>query len=392
MFRATLALALFVTTAYAQTETGSVYGSVTDPSGAVVPSATVRLINVDRGTETQLATGSRGFYSFADVPPGHYRMEVEKSGFKLVRLDGLTVNVQENLERDFRLEFGTASESVTVKADPVDVNTTDGSVSTVVDRHLIDNLPLNGRTFQTLIALAPGVVLTADGFRRPGPIQRERPARRRQLLHHGRSQRQLRRHRLLPSGADCWRSVARVECIRAAPIALFRWMRCRNFACRPPRLLRSSGALPVGRSRLSLARERTRFMARCSNTSGTTCSTPTTGSSNYNGLPKPEERQNDFGGVFGGPIIKDKTFFFFSYEGLRLRQPVTQETVVPDAASRQDKRQSGDAAVFECVSDRRTGPNAPDVGPEPHISTAAIRIPPRSMLTASAWITRSTRI
>src|SRR5262249_53861305 len=56
---------------------------------------------------------------------------------------------------------------------------------------------------------------------------------------------------------------------------------------------------------------------------------------NFNHLRKPEERQNDFGGVFGGPIFKDKTFFFFSYEGLRLRQPITQETLVPDAASRQ---------------------------------------------------------
>ena len=56
---------------------------------------------------------------------------------------------------------------------------------------------------------------------------------------------------------------------------------------------------------------------------------------NFNGLAKPEERQNDFGGVVGGPIRKDKTFFFFSYEGLRLRQPSTQETAVPDALSRQ---------------------------------------------------------
>src|SRR5262249_51465851 len=56
---------------------------------------------------------------------------------------------------------------------------------------------------------------------------------------------------------------------------------------------------------------------------------------NFNGLTKPAERQNDFGGVFGGPVIKNKTFFFFSYEGLRLRQPVTQQSVVPDAASRQ---------------------------------------------------------
>src|SRR5262249_35561299 len=56
---------------------------------------------------------------------------------------------------------------------------------------------------------------------------------------------------------------------------------------------------------------------------------------NFNNLAKPQERLNDFGGVFGGPILKDKTFFFFSYEGLRLRQPSTQQSIVPDAASRQ---------------------------------------------------------
>ena len=61
---------------------------------------------------------------------------------------------------------------------------------------------------------------------------------------------------------------------------------------------------------------------------------------NYNGLAKPEERQNDFGGVFGGPVVKDKTFFFFSYEGLRLRQPTSQQTVVPDDASRQQAQAS----------------------------------------------------
>ena len=62
---------------------------------------------------------------------------------------------------------------------------------------------------------------------------------------------------------------------------------------------------------------------------------------NFNDLPKPAERQNDFGGVIGGPIIRDKTFFFFSYEGLRLRQPATQETVVPDSDSRQVQTPAG---------------------------------------------------
>ena len=98
--------------ARAQTETGTIYGSVTDPTGAVVPGATVRLIDVDRGTKTDIATGSGGFYTLADVRPGHYQMEVEKSGFKLFRLTEITVNVQHNLEENFKLAVGSASETI----------------------------------------------------------------------------------------------------------------------------------------------------------------------------------------------------------------------------------------------------------------------------------------
>ena len=82
--------------------------------------------------------------------------------------------------------------------------------------------------------------------------------------------------------------------------------------------------------------------------------------SNFNHLPKPADRQNDFGGVFGGPILKDKTFFFFSYEGLRLHQPVTQTTAVPDAAS----RQQAPAAMQPFLNAYPIPPpGAPEVGP-----------------------------
>src|ERR1700756_644345 len=128
-----------ISPANAQTETGTVYGSVADPTGAVVPNAAIRLIDIDRGTQTEVATGNSGFYSFADVRPGHYRMEVEKSGFKTVRLTGITVNVQDNLEENLKLAVGSASEAITVTANSANVNTTDGTVSTVVDRTFADN-------------------------------------------------------------------------------------------------------------------------------------------------------------------------------------------------------------------------------------------------------------
>src|SRR5215469_1933026 len=146
--------------AHCQTETATIRGTVADSTGAVIREANVRLIDIDRGLRTEVATESTGFYTFAGLRPGHYRMEVEKSGFKLVRLTGITVNVQDNVEEDFRLDVGSASEAITVVANAANVNTTDGTVSTLVDRTFADSIPLNGRSFQTLIMLTPGVVLT----------------------------------------------------------------------------------------------------------------------------------------------------------------------------------------------------------------------------------------
>ena len=334
MFRATLALALFVTTAYAQTETGSVYGSVTDPSGAVVPDATVRLIDVDRGTKTALATGKSGFYSFPNVRPSHYRMEVEKSGFKLVRLDGMTVNVQDNLERNFRLEVGPASQSVTVTADSVDVNTTDGTVSTVVDRHLIDNLPLNGRTFQTLIALAPGVVLTPTAFDDQGQFSVN-------------GQRADANYFTVDGVSANFGVTGYFPLLQAAGGALPALSvsggtnslvsvdATQEFRVQTSSYAPEYGRTPGGQVAIVTRSGTNAFHGTLFEYFRNSALDSNDWFANYNGLPKPAERQNDFGGVFGGPLLKDKTFFFFSYEGLRLRLPSTQETVVPDTPSRQ---------------------------------------------------------
>src|SRR5215470_7047564 len=79
--------------AHGQTETATIRGTVADSTGAVIRESNVRLIDIDRGLRTEVATGSTGFYTFASVRPGHYQLEVEKSGFKIVRLTGITTNV-----------------------------------------------------------------------------------------------------------------------------------------------------------------------------------------------------------------------------------------------------------------------------------------------------------
>ena len=354
-----------VSPAHGQTETATIHGSVTDPTGAVVANATVRLLDIDRGIKSEVATDSSGFYSFASVRPGRYRMEVEKAGFKLARLTGITVNVQDNLGQNFKLDVGSASETITVEANAVKVNTTDGTVSTVVDRTFADDIPLNGRTFQTLIMLTPGVVLTQTAADDQGQFS--------------------------VNGQRADANYFAVDGVSA------------NFGVTGyfPLTQTAGGALPAlsaqgGTNSLVSVDAMQEFRVQTSSfapefgrTPGGQVSIVTRSGTNdfhgtlfeyfrndvldandwFNGytnnppVQKAEERQNDFGGVFGGPIIKDKTFFFFSYEGLRLRQPVTQETVVPDAASRQVQTPDGITIRPYLNAYPMPLPNAPDVAP-----------------------------
>src|SRR6266851_3330537 len=146
----------------AQTETATVSGLVTDRTAAAVSGAEVRLQSVERGTVTTTTTNDAGIYFFPTVHPGQYQISVQKQGFKQIDLLGLIVNVQDHIEQNFRLQIGSVAESVTVNANDLKINTTDATVSTVVDRQFAENIPMNGRSFQTLIELTPGVALTSS--------------------------------------------------------------------------------------------------------------------------------------------------------------------------------------------------------------------------------------
>src|SRR6266702_5988358 len=149
---------IFATLSFAQTETGTVSGLITDETGAVVLGAEVKLQSVERGTVATTTTNDAGIYVFASVHPGQYQVTVHKPGFKQVDLLGMIVNIQDHIEQNFRLQIGSVAESVTVEANDLKINTTDASVSTVIDQSYIKNMPLNGRSFQDLILLTPGVV------------------------------------------------------------------------------------------------------------------------------------------------------------------------------------------------------------------------------------------
>jgi hypothetical protein len=320
-----------------QSTNGSLTGRVVDPSKARIEGATVTAITAGTNTRNETTTKAAGEYYLPNLPPGAYQIEVEKRGFKKLIKPDVILHVQDSLNIDFEMTLGSASENVTVEAGTALINTESATVSTVVDRTFADNLPLNGRTFQTLIMLTPGVVVTQTAFDDQGQFS--------------------------VNGQRADANYFTIDGVSA------------NFGVTGyfPLVQAAGGALPAltvsgGTNSLVSVDAMEEFRVQASSfapefgrTPGGQISIATRSGTNafhgslfeyfrndvldandwFNGytneppLPKPEERQNDFGGTFGGPIIGDRTFFFFSYEGLRLRQPSTQETVVPDHASRQ---------------------------------------------------------
>jgi len=316
-----------------QSETGTIYGSVTDPSGALVPSATVRLIDADRGNKAEIATGNNGFYTLPDIHPGYYQMEVEKSGFKTVHVTGIVINVQHNLEQNFTLTIGSASEVITVTANAVSMNTADGTVNTLIDNRFVENMPLNGRSFSGLIDLTPGVVLVPNNFFEQGQfsVNGQRP------------------------DANYF-TVDGVSANLGTPAGA-------NFGQGGTGQLPATSAFGGMSNLVSLDAlqefqiQTSSFAPEFGRTPGAQISVVTKSGSNTfhgsvfeyfrndvldandwffsnKGVKKAALRQNDFGGVLGGPIIKDKVFFFGSYEGLRVRQPQLANTYVPTLATR----------------------------------------------------------
>lgn len=154
-----LVLAL-VPASKAQSEHAGVSGRVTDPSGAIIADAEVEIRNVETNLSVNTRTNQDGLYSIPSLHPGQYLINVRKPGFKSVTVTELTLNVQDNVVRNFALQIGSVSETVTITGDQLNINTTDATVSTVVDRQFAENLPMNGRSFQTLIEMTPGVVVT----------------------------------------------------------------------------------------------------------------------------------------------------------------------------------------------------------------------------------------
>ena len=318
----------------AQSVNASLTGRVTDPSRGAMVEARVTATNAGTNFQYAASTNSSGEYFLTNLPPGSYRIEVEKSGFrKLIRPD-VIVHVQDALEINFEMTLGEISDTITVLADLLPVETSSGTVSTVVDHSFVENMPLNGRSFQTLILLTPGVVVTQTAFDDQGQFSvNGQRADANYFTVDGVSANfgVTGYSPLVQSGGGALPALS----ASGGTNSLVSVEAMQEFRVQTSSFAPEFGRTPGGQISIATRSGTNQFHGTAFEYFRNDVLDANDWFSNRDHLPKPAERQNDFGGVFGGPVFKDKTFFFFSYEGLRLRQPATQETVVPDLASRQ---------------------------------------------------------
>ena len=150
-----------VGSAVAQVGSGVLTGVVRDQSGAGIPGATVQITNIDTNVQRRVVSSSDGVYAGTSLPPGQYRLDVELSGFRPVTRDGVRVSTGSLTRLDFEMAVGAITDRVIVTADAPALRSESASLGQVVEAERISRLPLNGRTFITLAALAPGVAQLA---------------------------------------------------------------------------------------------------------------------------------------------------------------------------------------------------------------------------------------
>jgi hypothetical protein len=329
-----LLITISVSTLHAQSTNASLSGRITDPSRALIAGAKIAAIDTSTNLRYQSTSNRSGAYYLPNLPPGRYRIEIEKLGFdKLVKPDVL-LHLQDALEINFKLKIGSVSETITVEGGAPLLDISGATVSSLIDNRFVENMPLNGRSFSSLIDLTPGVVLVPTNFFEEGQfsVNGQRP------------------------DANYF-TVDGVSANLGSPVSSFGQGGTGQVpatsavggmsnlvsldALQEFRIQTSTFAPEFGRSPGAQVAVITR--------SGTNAFHGTTFEylrnnvldandwfANQSALSQPELRQNDFGGVLGGPIIKDKLFFFGSYEGVRVRQPQVAKTYVPDLVSRQN--------------------------------------------------------
>lgn len=330
-----LSCLLFVPRARAQSPNGTISGVVLDPTGAVIPEADVLVANDATGVQYSAKSTREGLYLVSNLPPGTYRLQVSKIGFKTLIKPDIVLSVQSALAINFTLPLGAASEIVTIQGGAPLVDTQDGAISTVVDRHFAENLPMNGRSFQTLIDLTPGVVLTpsSEGSEGQFSVNGQRTAANNWMVDGVSADVGMGANF---NGGNGVAGAVGSFSVLGGTNSLVSVDAMQEFRIQTSTYAPEFGRMPGAQISILTRSGSNQFHGTAFDFLRNYALDANNWFADKAGLSRPGEHQNDFGGTFGGPILKDRTFFFFSYEGLRLRLPQTAFTTVPDLAARQN--------------------------------------------------------
>ncbi len=360
-------LVIFASQVLAQSATATLSGTVTDEAGAVISGANIAVINTAQGFQRSTTTNAEGAFVVTLLPPGNYSVKVEHAGFNAAELKDVILNVNDQKVIKVYLKVGNISQTVEV-VDSSSLIDESPAVATIIDRQFVDNLPLNGRSFQSLITLSPGIVLTKTAVQDQGQFS--------------------------ANGQRADTNYFTVDGVGANISASASTVPSQSGAGALPGLSASGGTnnLVSVDALQEFKVQTSTYAPEFGRTPGAQVSIVTrSGTNEFRGSvfdyfrndmfdandwfgnrlgrEKPALRQNDFGGVLGGPLYlprfgeggpgfyqgRNRAFFFFSYEGLRLRQPQVAISDVPSLAA----RQAAPSAVrpFLDLYPRPNGPN-----------------------------------
>jgi len=301
--------------------TASVIGEVTDPNGDAVPRVRISATNADTSAQRLTVTDEVGQYQLAALPIGTYRIEVIAPGFRRQVIERLTIAVGQTINQDFQLRVGNVSQVVTVQAEHEMIARSSAAVGHVVDQRMVQQLPLNGRYFLDLGLLVPGSVTSPQGAFSSAPI------------------RGLGSFAFTTAGN-------REETI--------------NYLINGITLNNLTNSSITFQPSIGTVREfkvdNSTINAQYGQSSGSIVTIATRSGGNqfhgegfeflrndaldarnfftFNSSKPPPFKRNQFGGQFTGPVVKDRLFFFFSYEGLRQRQQLDLNSLVLSDAQR----------------------------------------------------------
>lgn len=328
-------LCAFVGVSSAQTSTATLKGVVTDNSGAVAPGAVVTLTQVSTGTQRTFTTDTSGQFTFTFIEAGQYALEVQSRGFKRFTQEGVKLEVGQLAELSIALQPGDISETINITADQTALQLDTGSAALggVIGRRQVDALPLNGRNVMQLAQLEPGVN-TSPGSRRANPalgavaeisINGGRPLT----------------NEIVIDGVTVTQKADNLPALRPSPDAV------QEFRIATNSYSAEYGRTGGGALNFSIRSGGAKYHGTLFEYLRNDAFDAPTFFANATGAGKEKLRFNQFGGNFGGPLYlprfgeggpgaskADKVFFFFNYEGLRVRQSTLRQNTVPTAKMR----------------------------------------------------------